>query len=461
MLLSLWLAASASAAPAALFSADYPATRCRALESLAFADEAAADWRAALRPSPADEEAVAAYRALRREHDSRRASALPETTSPAPARFAVRWRRLCSAGPAAARAHLSEDDARVFEAALAAVDRPLRPLWDREAPALAALARALERDWSKPLEAQSRRLRGAGLSPKASLPVALAWRPGAGPIRGSLESGAALLDVPAGADAGTLAEVAAHELVHAALAEAAPARAALERALMEDPRHGALACASLEEGLASALGNGLFRRRNRPAAEGPWDADPWTDLYARELLPLLERDLSRGLAAWAPALLEAARRHDSKALLRDRFRWAAVAGDGTLAPFAEALVRHLGCRGAWVFSLSGDGDALQLAAALTRSWATPLVLLASPERVEDAVKVVAGPEIPAEQLAWIVDRAKRGTAAALSWSPRGRPILVIAGRPEAVASALPAIPGMPAPSAPEPAAAPARAPASL
>lgn len=461
MLLALWLAAAAAAAPAVRFSADYGATLCRALDSMAFADRSSAAWRSALSPTAADEEALAAYRALRREHDSRPVEAFAASPSPAPARFAVRWRRLCSA-PGAARGHLGEEDARVFETALRAVDRPLRPLWDREAPALNALARALERDWSKPLEAQSRRLRSAGLRAKATLPVSLAWSPGAGPVRGSLESGSALLDVPAGADAGTLAEVAAHELVHAALAEAGAARAELERALMADARHGALACASLEEGLASALGNGLFRRRNRPADEGPWDADPWTDLYARELLGLLEPDLGRGLAAWAPALLEAARRHDGRARLRDRFRWAAVAGDGALAPFAETLVRHLDCRGAWVFSLSGDEDGRKLAGALTRSWATPLIILASPERVSDAVKVVAGPEIPAEQLAWIVDRAQRGTAAALSWSPRGRPILVIAGRPEAVASALPAIPGMPAPSAPEAAApAPPRAPASL
>jgi hypothetical protein len=117
------------------------------------------------------------------------------------------------------------------------------------------------------------------------------------------------------------ADVVAHEVVHV-LAAGMPA--ATQRALSAavlggcaatgGPPTGVRRLAVLEEPIATALGNIVFRRRLQPQRFSwgrRWYGDPWVDVFARVLYPALverlasERALDVGFARNAGALCAA------------------------------------------------------------------------------------------------------------------------------------------------------------
>lgn len=308
---------------------------------------------------------------------------------------------------------------------LAELDAKLRPEWEKQAASLLRAAENLGRD-RRLAEVSRRQARLLGVTPETQR-VAVVWAPPGAARGGRYEDGVVMLTLSS-AMAGALA----HELAHAAWRRS-PRKEPLERSLARRDRDGILAATLLEEGVAGFLGPGLLGQA------GAWDADPVLDAFAKGL---------RGLDAGSA--LAAARGVQRGLRLKDRFRRALIVTEGGLAALGPLAARGLDVREARLYS-----DRTRAAAALARHWEVPAVLILPPESLEESVPLLAGPEIAPEEVAWLKEKTRLGTAVALSWSPRGRPLLVISGRPEAVASALPEIAVLPAATPPGPS--PARA----
>ncbi|HZF67160.1 MAG TPA: hypothetical protein VEZ47_03890, partial [Gemmatirosa sp.] len=146
---------------------------------------------------------------------------------------------------------------------------------------------------------------GAGADGARAMDALYVWWPDSAQTRASPVGRTLLLRVrPPASDTVNSADVVAHEVVHVLAAEMPPTtQRALGAAVLagcgasDGPPGGVRRLAVLEEPIATALGNVEFRRRFQPRRftwGRRWYGDPWVDVYARLLHPVLVERLATG-----------------------------------------------------------------------------------------------------------------------------------------------------------------------
>lgn len=117
-----------------------------------------------------------------------------------------------------------------------------------------------------------------------------------GPTRGHNSGTLQVLEVLTDRDAADQAGTVFHEFVHALWSgQSEKERTRWEQRFASHGAWGRVAYAQLNEGLATALGNGWFQRRVQgELASGSWYSDPVIDAYGHALLPVVESALEGG-----------------------------------------------------------------------------------------------------------------------------------------------------------------------
>lgn len=254
-------------------------------------------------------------------------------------------------------------------------------------------------------------------------------------FRASVVGNVAMTGMPAGFDADSVyASVALHEAAHVLFGQGPPALAALvrDRMLASDSPARRLAYTWLDEGLATAAGNGwAYTQLTGSLDSDPWYNDPVIDAYAHALYPDVAAYLDAGRsldAAFADAAVAAFDRAVPDALtsadaLFSFYSLVSDADDESLGGLLAPLDERFRARGTRVKT---PVDAASVDAALATPGLT-LILLTDP----------ATERLPAirERLPSVLLQTPGDAVYTVTFE--GQPVLLLrASTPEAVAAAL-------------------------
>lgn len=454
------------------FSADYPASLFHLVDQLSGWQPHSRQpyyfefWKAQMGLSREDERQLERYRGLRKAYALGIPRPAPELRGPLrrsahSSGLAEKWALLFGSSRELdevwdkAQYLLDEGDLARLKGVMEHFDRRFRAHWDRDSDFLRAQLEALR---------ASSALVGAFLDEVAAFyqvdpsfsavfRTALVWQPDDAFSRGHSKAEhlgrLMVVQVPRRPEYADRLGVIAHEFVHELYrSRSDEVQAELEAALLrEHAEHGLLAAQGLNEGLATALGNGEFMRRYRPeeyrrGGGAPNYDNPDVDGYARAVMPIVTRALAkkRTLRDEAGALVVAlgARRPRLAAYFREVMAFS----EPGFEPVEDALVSALGMGAMWNRGL-GAKALEESAAELADHWAQPVVVMAGPRALGSAELAGFDWIMSEAALSGLRRRAERAPLAYCARSRKGRLYLLLLGERDALAAGLPRLADQP------------------
>lgn len=254
-----------------------------------------------------------------------------------------------------------------------------------------------------------------------------------------------LVQLPEGENLEFQLDVVVHEMIHDLYGSMdLKIKADFDSALLlEDAEIGLLAHQGLNEGLATALGNGLFIERHLPerfSLKAEWYSGS-TDKYAKAIYPGLKKALGerKTITGYGPDLL-AALRPIFKAepeKLPAYFRNHLLLVDSKTEPLVRILHPALRVGTVAGFSAEDKADLENFRESLSSHWAEPVVVMMEPQSLKDSIAGSLDWDMSPGQISELKRKASGEPAAYILKSKRGRLFLLILGPKKELESSLP------------------------
>lgn len=363
---------------------------------------------------------------------------------------------------AKAAERLPAKDARALKAVVLRFDRKFRPYWNKHGGYLAREAARFESD-GMPAKIAAFLARVAGV---LELPgdftrddlLVLAWHPGlkisANMMHGFRLGRVLIVELPEGVGYEDQVDVAVHELVHDLFAAVPkPVRLALsERALNGDQRSGLFFLQGMNEGLATALGQGAFMAENFPKKFDPggaWYASG-VDAFAKAIFPEIRRALEADgtLRSSEGAMIAALKPLAERAKLGAFFKSHVLLTDGADESLVESLFNALDVGS--VDHYSPNADPAQREEARRRivsDPARPVVAMLEPRSLHAPLTDLLDGMLDGDKLATVKKLAAGRAVAVVSRSKSGRLYLLLLGTKEQLEDGLAILPALDYPAA--------------
>ncbi|MBI5629663.1 MAG: hypothetical protein HY921_02130 [Elusimicrobia bacterium] len=402
-------------------------------------------WKEKFGLDAEDEAFLARYAALRKAHDR-------DSDEKWPLMF-IGASSVAQARERAAAALEAEEAQDLFQA-LAHFGRKFQPLWESRSGHLTqAVADFSKGGWDVRIEEY---LAGVSrffeLDPALSrdFKIALLWHPGlkasAGHSHAVRKGTVMLVELPEDLRLLDQIDVIVHECVHdlfAAIPE--KARAGLAKELFKiDRRAGLFFLQDMNEGLATALGQGLFLFRHVPEkfkADGNWYSTS-VDAFAKSVFPEVRRamDESGTLSSRAPRWAAAVRALAAQAKLCRYFRNQVLLTDPGTMELAEPLFQAMDISNAVQLRVAdAAAERESVRRAVLKDSLRPVVVMLSPASLE-SLREALDWSLRSEQVGRLVGLSSGGPLAVISWSDAGRPYLLLLGEPGALKAGFAALP---------------------
>lgn len=352
---------------------------------------------------------------------------------------------------AKAAERLPAKDARALKAVVLRFDRKFRPYWNKRGGYLAREAARFEAD-GMPAKIAAFLARAAGV---LELPgdfarddiVVLAWHPGlktsANMMHGFRLGRVLIVELPEDVGYEDQVDVAVHELVHDLFAAVPDTvrRSLSEQALKSDRRSGLFFLQGMNEGLATALGQGLFIALNFPKRFNPtgdWYASG-VDAFAKAIFPEVRRAVESGgtLRSSEGALIAALKPLAERAKLAAFFKSHVLLTDGADAALMESLFNALDVGSVDQYAPNADpGQREEARRRIDSDPARPVVAMLEPRSLRAPLTGLLDGALDGDELAKAKKLADGRAIAVVSRSSSGRPYLLLLGSTEQLEDGL-------------------------
>lgn len=276
------------------------------------------------------------------------------------------------------------------------------------------------------------------------------WQPdiksSGGQSNASLYGSSFVVQIPEDAGWRTFLDVIAHEMIHAIFRVREPSdKAKIQYELLnQDNAAGLLAVQGLDEGLATALGNGLFTERYRPSDysfEKSWYDDPAVDFYAKAIYPELKAAFTQGtnLSAFGPKIISLLKNHPKfiERKLPEYFRNCLIVVNTASSPLAFSWIGEMSLGGSSVFFIDYASHQQKLKETLAAHSAAPVVVILEPSGPWDSLTQFADLGITDKELAEFKTEAQNKPGIWVRKNKSGRLSLLISGKIDQLQTALP------------------------